>query len=316
MKLTPFFQTTRLSRTLLIAAFALLGTGALKAQNFFDNTISGINLGNASGGNTGGHQTWAIFALSGGVSVTETSTDPYAIDVRGNIGIAGTGKLTLSATEIKGTAYGASASAISNSGGTFYNMNLPGAVPATAQTTLNNSQSAYVAQAATDALNASAAALAAGSLIPGSGSISLSAGATQTINAMAAVTVMNLTDIILSGAGTALTLNGSANQNFVINVSRYMSLSTLAEIKLTGGLTAQNVLFNVYNTAVAVGNIAANSANLQDVTLSGGAKVSGIILAPTRNVKLTGDSTVVGEVIGKSVSLSGSSNVFNPLVSP
>jgi hypothetical protein len=53
-----------------------------------------------------------------------------------------------------------------------------------------------------------------------------------------------------------------------------------------------------------------------DVTLSGASTVNGIILATNRNVKLTGDSTVIGEVIAKGVSLSGSSQVINPLASP
>jgi len=52
------------------------------------------------------------------------------------------------------------------------------------------------------------------------------------------------------------------------------------------------------------------------VTLSGGSEARGIILATTRAVKLTGDSKVFGEVIAKAVSLSGGSNVINPVVSP
>ena len=52
------------------------------------------------------------------------------------------------------------------------------------------------------------------------------------------------------------------------------------------------------------------------MTLSGGSEAHGIILATTRAVKETGDSKIYGEVIAKSVSLSGASNVINPLVSP
>ena len=95
MKLNNPFKTTRICRAFLIAAFALFGTGALKAQNFFDNTISGINLGNASGGATGGHKNWAIFALSGGLTITDPTLDG-SFDVLGNVGIGGAGVLTMS----------------------------------------------------------------------------------------------------------------------------------------------------------------------------------------------------------------------------
>jgi predicted acyltransferase (DUF342 family) len=87
-----------------------------------------------------------------------------------------------------------------------------------------------------------------------------------------------------------------------------MSLAGGAKINLAGGITPQNVLYNVNQNTINVVQY--------DVTLSGGSEARGIILATTRAVKLTGDSKVFGEVIAKSVSLSGSSNVINPLVSP
>jgi len=54
------------------------------------------------------------------------------------------------------------------------------------------------------------------------------------------------------------------------------------------------------------------------VILAGGSRLSGIILAPNHNVKLTGASRVLGEVIAKGVSLSGASQVKNdfPTISP
>ena len=97
----------RAFRAFLIAAFAILGAGALKAANFFDNTVAGFNLGNASGGgnfSTTGHRNWAIFAMSGGVTITDTSLDG-SFDVLGNVGIAGAGVLTMSASKIQGSVY-------------------------------------------------------------------------------------------------------------------------------------------------------------------------------------------------------------------
>ena len=134
--------------------------------------------------------------------------------------------------------------------------------------------------------------------------------------------MLHLNDLILSGAGAVLTLSGNnqANVNYVIDVNRYLSLSSGAKVVLTGGLVAQNVLFNVEG--------AGYSAYTYDVTLSGGSKIAdapyggsgtlggGVILAPNRTVKLTGASEVKGEVIAKAVSLSGNSRVYNPLVSP
>jgi len=90
----------------------------------------------------------------------------------------------------------------------------------------------------------------------------------------------------------------------VINVTRFLSLSAGASIQLSGGLQPQNVLFNLRNSASS------------DVTMSGGSKLEGIILAANRNVKMTGGSQVTGEVIARGISLSGHSKVINPVVSP
>ena len=92
MKLNHIFKIPHAIRSLLLAALALLGAGVLNAQNFFDNTISGINLGNASGGAAYAnptHKNWAIFALSGGVTLTDSTLDGSWDDVYGNVGIAG-----------------------------------------------------------------------------------------------------------------------------------------------------------------------------------------------------------------------------------
>ena len=122
--------------------------------------------------------------------------------------------------------------------------------------------------------------------------------------------VLNLTDLILQGTSAILTLHGTATTNYVFNIDRYMSLAGGAKINIDGssGLTAANVLYNVNQNSI--------NGVQYDVTLSGGSEARGIILATTRAVKETGDSKIYGEVIAKSVSLSGASNVINPLVSP
>lgn len=289
-------QLPRAFRAILVATLALVGAAAAKADNFFDNAIGGIDLGNASGGSSTinpTHKNWAIFALSGGVTITDPSYINGAYDAVGNIGMAGSGVLTLSNASINGSVYNISGGPVLS--GTTFISNSGTAGPTVDATYLNN--------AASSALTAStnAAAMVATNATP---TIAFNDGANHIIGATGAITVLNLQDLILSGLNTVLTLNGTASQNFVVNVSRYMTLSSSAQIQLSGGLGVNNVLFNVKNT------------NTYDVTLSGTSVVNGIILAPSRNVKLTGASVVNGEVIGKGVSLSGRSKVNNPFVSP
>ena len=319
MKLNPHSKLTRSCCSILIAALSLFGAGALKADNFFDNPISSggftVDLGNASGGSStvvSTHKSWAIFALSGGVTITDPDATLQNVgnnyDVLGNVGMAGTGVLTMTNSWIKGSAY--------NTSGQIFSPNITST--GNAGPTVN---AAYLSSAATSASNASTQA---GSMATSTGSLTYTlngnstaipttfalnggagpAAATFSNGAAGQTYVLNLQDLILSGVGAVLTLNGTATTNYVVNVSRYMSLSANSKIALSGGLGANNVLFNVKNTAT------------YDVTLSGGSEVNGIILAPNRNAKLTGGSVVNGEVIAKGVSLSGRSKVLNPFVSP
>lgn len=322
MKLNPHAKLTRSFRALLIAASALMGAGSMEAQNFFDGPITvganTINLGNASGGSStidSSHKNWAIFALSGGVTITDPDNTLQNVgnnyDVLGNVGMAGFGVLTMTNSWIKGSAY-------TNTGATISSPFITNT--GTAGPTVN---AAYLSSAVTSANNASTQAASMGTLttglsytynggaaaIPATFALNGSGGpgtaaATFSGGAAGQTYVLNLTDLVLSGVGAVLTLNGTPTTNYVINVSRYMSLSANSQIALSGGMTPSNVLFNVKNTAT------------YDVTLSGAASVKGIILAPNRNVKLTGGAVVNGEVIAKGVSLSGRSKVLNPFVSP
>lgn len=321
MKLNLLSTMNRVCRTLLIATLALVSTGAVKAQtgtNFFNNTItvgaSNISLNNASGGSTLGHKNWAIFALSGGVTITDpvaTYGDLTSYDVLGNVGLGGAGNLTMTASWINGSVYKYNALQSTPTGLPF----ITGTV---------TTDPGYVSTGVSDAIAASNAATSAGSggsitsglvftgmtPIPngGSGTISLTGSASIT-GAAATTYVLNLMDLMLSGASAVLTLNGTNTTNYIVNVSRFMTLSSGAKILLGGSgptnITEANVLFNVKS-----------STPQYDVTLSGGSEVHGIILAKDRNLKLTGASKVYGEVIAKGVSLSGVSKVINPFTSP
>lgn len=309
MKLNLLSKMTRTGRALLLATLAFITTGAVKAQtgtNFFNNTIGTINLGNASGGSTLGHKNWAIFALSGGVTITDpvaTYGDPLSYDVLGNVGIAGAGNLSMTASWIKGGIWvQTNTQVVPPSGAGFYNGTKT--VDPTYLTTAV-SQATAASNAATAMSNATTGLIYTGGISGASTSISLTAAASIT-GAASTTYVMNLTDLILSGAAATLTLDGTDTTNYIFNVSRFMTLSNLAQIKLGNlGITEANVLFNVKS-----------SIPQYDVALSGGAEAHGIILAKDRSVKLTGASKVFGEVIAKGVSLSGVSKVINPFTSP
>jgi hypothetical protein len=311
MKLNQILNAARSIRALALCAMALLGIAAAPAANFFDDNVSGIDLGNASGGanlSGNGHRQWAIFALSGGVTITDTSVDG-SYDVLGNVGAAGAGGLTLSLSRIQGSVFRDTGS-YANSGGVVTGTNT-GGNGAYLNTAVGNANSA---SSAAQGLTASTSGLTLGGGVSGSvygsnytAALSLNNTAGSITATSAGTKVLNLTDLILSGTGAILTLNGNGVAgavNYVINVNRYLTLGTAAQIQLGGGLTPQNVLFNVKSNVTQY-----------DVTLSGGSVLNGILLAPTRTVKLTGASTVNGEVIASGVSLSGRSKVINPTVS-
>jgi hypothetical protein len=106
--------------------------------------------------------------------------------------------------------------------------------------------------------------------------------------------VVNVTGINL-GNNTTLTLSGSATQSFVINVTG-TSQVTLSNVILVGGLTANNVIFNVLNG--------------DTVTDPNPDMVNGIIMDINGSIMITNKDTINGELIsGKQISLSNNSDV-------
>lgn len=308
MKLNLLSKMASAGRALLLATLALITTGALQAQapgtNFFNNTVGGVNLGYASGayGSPSFKQNWAIFALSGGVTISDAVVDPFNADVIGNVGIAGTGNLSMTNSRIDGRIWvSTNTQTVPASGSGFY-IGTKTIDPTNMGTAVSNATAA--SSAASSASPYSTGLTFGGALGGLPASIGLTAAASIT-GAAATTYVINLTDLILSGSAATLTLSGTNTTNYIFNVTRFMTLSNLAKISLSGGITEANVLFNVKS-----------SVPQYDVALSGGSEVHGIILAPTRSVKLTGASKVVGEVIAKGVSLSGASKVINPYYSP
>lgn len=257
----------------------------LSSSASFASLLSqGINFGAA-----GPHQpgrNWAVFSLGGFEDDNELSG---TVDVFGDVGIAD-GDLKMSGSAmISGIAYLKTGRHFSRSG----NAAVTGGV------VQNGASDSLLSQGVIDSVAASNAAFAMGT----------SVGYPTAINANTSLTlnttgdaVLKLTDFKLSSSAI-LTLSGTAASSFVINVSNKFEMSGASRIRLTGGLTWDNVVFNVRGGG--------------DVKISGGSELTGIILATGRKVELSGSSKVHGEIIADKVQLSGSSQVNRPpVVSP
>ena len=109
--------------------------------------------------------------------------------------------------------------------------------------------------------------------------------------------VLSLKNFILR-ENSSFTLQGTATSTFVINVRKKFSLKGNSHIDLAG-LQWNQVLFNVAGTG-------------QKVSLGGNSIFNGILMANNRTIKLKGDATVSGEIIGNTLKLRGSSHVRHP----
>ncbi len=274
-------MTSLLSKRLLAAVALLSAFTAFEAKaDLF--TSCGIDLGLA-----GRTKTWGAFSLGGGTSIHNESGGAY---IQGDVGAAGNGNVTLSGgASIYGDLY-------HHTGGTFHNGgNLTGNRFQDAAT------DALLDQAVMDAMNASAAAFAlpVSPQYAGLTNINLSGHGMTILASAGSCTVLRLTNFMLSG-GSTVTLQGTATQAFIINVTNQFSLSGGSKILLSGGLTWDSVLFNVVGSG-------------KNPTLSGGSNVmSGILMATQRKVVISGGSILYGEVINNGLDLSGGSAIINP----
>ena len=116
------------------------------------------------------------------------------------------------------------------------------------------------------------------------------------------VVVLKLSDFRLRG-NAALTLEGDSNTTFVIDVKNEFGMGGNSRVTLSGGLTWNNVLFNLGGEG--------------DAFLAKNAQLDGIILARKRTVEVKGSAQVRGEIVAGRVVLSGASVVGRiPVVSP
>jgi hypothetical protein len=127
-----------------------------------------------------------------------------------------------------------------------------------------------------------------------------------TLNGGPGTNVLNVSGINL-GNGQALTLNGPAGSQFVINDSGGFTLNS-GQINLTGGLTPSDVVINLTGTGPA----AQTSGGLNNESV-----INGILLAPSRSIGFA-PGLVNGELIagGQSVHLVSGASVNGPHVVP
>jgi choice-of-anchor A domain-containing protein len=267
------YRILRFSALLSVAA-ALAFSGSARA--------SVIDLGKAG--------QFAMLALSGDIQdsgPTGPQANPFSVD--GPIGIATSGHKfqTSGSRTYNGPIYLHTGSTLNSS------------APNTPAPTMGPAVDSMLSQAVSDAFAASsfAAGLAATASY---GTINNNLTITEAANGHY---VFDIGSINFSG-GKALTLNGTANSTFLLNVSGSITLSP-GSILLTGGLTANNVLINYTGS--------------NTINTSGGSNSSqifGTLLAPNAMVNMT-PGFVAGSIIAASINLSSGANVIPvPEVTP
>ena len=294
MKMSRFHPAKSL---LLLSAALLFAAAPARATLLF----AGVDLG-AAGRTT----QWAMFALSGGITISDTSSQLVTQTVTSTdpggatIGAAGGGSITLSGTaKVVGTGYIRSGGVLRKSGAAT----ITGGIQP--QNPVND---ALTNQVVTDATAATGQANGLANTetnisrtVIGSWdsltTVNQNHSLSLTDTAGASNCVLHLSDFILSG-GATFTLTGSADTTYVINVSGTFSLLG-GKIVLTGGLQPENVLFNITGSGT-------------DVTLSSAAYFRGFLLAPDRKVNLSAASTLEGTLIAGKINVSGASRIKKP----
>jgi hypothetical protein len=228
---------------------------------------------------------WGVLSLGSGQLGNRLSVNSVA----GDVGIAGKGGIILSGnTTINGDLYYRGNGKLWISG----NSSVTGA--------LFHNQDSLLDLAVSQAIATSKAAAALPSTRAFT-NLELERDQSTTLTGAPGETVvLSLRDFEMTGNST-LTLQGTATTMFIINVKRQFFLSGNARIVLSGGVTWNNVLFNVRGKG-------------SDVRIMNQAHFEGVLMANRRTVKILGYATLSGSVIGNRVVLSGSATVTHPPV--
>ena len=237
---------------------------------------------------------WGAFSLGGGVNETDT-IDQFTgtTDIFGDVGVAGDGNITMNGdATIHGDLYYMTGGTLTLKG----NANITGARhhDGSSDTQLTNgvNEATLTSNHAFALPVTPAYATLTNIQLSGNQNFTISGAPFQTV----VLKLQNLT--ITSGT---LTLAGTITTNFVINVTNQFSLTNHAQIILYGGVTWDNVLFNVRGTG-------------SPVTLDGQSILRGVLMANNRTVSNAGGSLVYGEVVANKVTLSGSAQIQHPAI--
>lgn len=277
---------TSLFRKRLFVALAVLSTFTALDSKGDIFTSCGIDLGAA-----GRTKSWAAFTIGGTMHVDDLDGTSYII---GDVGASGNGSIDMSGTTtIYGDVYYRTNGTLHQSGNSY----ITGAIHHDAAT------DALLDQGAIDAQNASNVALAL-AVTPGTPT-SINTNHNMTINLTGDCTVLRLTTFKLTG-GAILTLNGTASQAIVINVTgnhdKDFFMDGGARVILQGGLTWDSVLWNYVGTGKA--------------DFHKGSRLIGILLATRSKIELEKGSSIFGEAIGNYIDLSGGASIQNPRFTP
>ena len=237
---------------------------------------------------------WAVLGMGGIGSASSTSVSlSGSSSVKGavaNMGVANAGSLNMSGSSlINGTLSLNTAGRLNKSG----TSRVAGGVQ---QNTVTDG---ILDQAVEDALAASQSAASLPATITSPTNVTISNPSQNiTITGGTGSNVLNITSLSISN-GT-VTLNAPHGGSFIMNVSRSFTLSGTSRIVLAGGITASDVLYNFVGSGGSV-------------SMSGGASVAGILLAPRRGISLS-NVIVTGEIIsgGSGIAFSGTTQVNNP----
>ncbi len=292
---------SRLAVPLLAGLLALAATPAISRADPY-------TLGNLS-----------TFTIYGFGSTFSSLDSPGPLYVYGNIGIGAGGKETLQGANqtITGRIYFANPVATTNlsvTGTNHINGQLTCGTFAACNTSLRVVGSSSAAlHAATDMKNLyTAVYLHAPSTTLSGISSSI------TVNGSTSGTFVRVNGNITLSAGKILTISGGANDWVIFNITGGLAGSAGGKIVLSGGISADHVLFNFLCSSTATGACGANGGTTSAITFSGSFVGAGIVLAPDRNIT---QDTPSGGWTGrffsdKTIHLFSDAKLYQPLTPP
>lgn len=237
---------------------------------------------------------WGAFSLGGGITETDT-IDQFTgtTDIFGDVGVAGDGNITMNGSAtIHGDLYYRTPGTLTLKGNAMITGVKHHDASSDAQLDNGVTEATLTSDDAFSRPVTPTYATTTNIQLSGNQNFTISGAPFQTV----VLKLQNLT--ITSGT---LTLAGTITTNFVINVTNQFSLTNHAQIILSGGVTWDNVLFNVRGTG-------------SPVTLDGQSILRGVLMANNRTVSNGGGSLVYGEVIANKVTLSGSAQIQHPAI--